>query len=127
MKLKLLIHAHDSFKGESQVGVSITDPKSHASLARAFLATYCDDADLLAMVQYHDEPFALYRQFETKGKYNSGRFQAMLDAIHDWNLFLAFNIIAGCTPGKSRDPLHWLFNQVRGEVESAFSAADIVP
>jgi hypothetical protein len=78
LKLKLLIHAHDSFKGESQVGVSITDPKSHASLARAFLATYCDDADLLAMVQYHDEPFALYRQFETKGKYNSGRFQAML-------------------------------------------------
>ena len=38
----------------------ITDPKSHASLARGFLATHCDDADLLAMLQYHDEPFALY-------------------------------------------------------------------
>ena len=65
-KLKLLIHTHDSFKGQAQPGVPITDPKSHASLARAFLATHCDDADLLAMVQYHDEPFALYRQFETK-------------------------------------------------------------
>jgi hypothetical protein len=63
-KLKLLIHTHDSFKAESQLGVPILNPKSHASLARAFLATHCDDADLLAMVQFHDEPFALYRQFE---------------------------------------------------------------
>ena len=36
-KLKLLIHTHDSFKAESKAGVAITDPKSHASLARAFL------------------------------------------------------------------------------------------
>src|SRR5687767_2506628 len=63
-KLKLLIHTHDSFKAESKTGTAITDPQSHASLARAFLETYCDDADLLAMVQYHDEPFALFRQSE---------------------------------------------------------------
>jgi len=126
-KLKLLIHTHDSFKGESQVGVPISDPRSHASIARAFLATHCDDADLLAMVQYHDEPFALYRQFETKGKHNQDRFEAMLSAIRDWNLFLAFNIIDGCTPGKSREPLRWLFRQVDGQVESVFSEADIIP
>jgi hypothetical protein len=126
-KLKLLIHTHDSFKGESQPGVPITDPKSHASLARTFLASHCDDADLLAMVQYHDEPFALYRQFESKGKYNQDRFNALLNAIHDWNLFLAFNIIDGCTGGKSREPLHWLFREVAGKVDSQFSAADIIP
>jgi hypothetical protein len=125
-KLKLLIHTHDSFKGESQPGVPITDPKSHASLARAFLATHCDDADLLAMVQYHDEPFALYRQFESKGKYNQDRFSALLKAIRDWNLFLAFNIIDGCTAGKSRDPLNWLFREVAGKVDSTFTAADII-
>src|SRR6516162_3042311 len=77
-KLKLLIHVHDSFKTQAQPGVSIADPKSHASLARAFLATHCNDADLLAMVQYHDEPFALYRQVESKGSYNWERFNAML-------------------------------------------------
>jgi hypothetical protein len=125
-KLKLLIHTHDSFKGEAQPGVPITDPKSHASLARAFLATHCDDADLLAMVQYHDEPFALYRQFESKGKYNQDRFSALLKAIHDWNLFLAFNIIDGCTAGKSREPLHWLFREVAGKVESQITEEDII-
>src|SRR5579862_6674814 len=46
-KLKLLIHTHDSFKGEAKIGVSILDPNSHASLARSFLATHCDDSDLL--------------------------------------------------------------------------------
>jgi len=125
-KLKLLIHTHDTFKAESERGVAITHPQSHASLARAFLATHCPDPDLLAMVQYHDEPFALYRQFESKGTWNQDRFQALLKGIRDWNLFLAFLIIDGCTPGKSREPLHWFFGQVADQVESRFAASDII-
>jgi hypothetical protein len=125
-KLKLLIHTHDSFKGESKQGVAINDPASHASIARAFLAAHCDDDDLQAMTQYHDEPFALYRQVESKGKYNQERFNALLKAIKDWNLFLAFNIIDGCTAGKSREPLRWLFREVAGKVGSKFTEADII-
>src|SRR5688572_18751748 len=125
-KLKLLIHTHDTFKAEAEPGVPITDPRSHASLARAFLATHCDDPDLLAMVQYHDEPFALYRQFASKGKFNQDRFNSLLQSIRDWNLFLAFNIIDGCTAGKSREPLEWLFREVAGKVESKFTQADII-
>lgn len=126
-KLKLLVHTHDSFKAESQPGVAITDPKSHASLAREFLARYCDDSDLLAMVQYHDEPFALWRQAESKkGKYNQERFNSLLQSIKDWNLFLAFNIIDGCTEGKSREPLKWLFREVGDRVQSSFTAGDIL-
>lgn len=126
-KLKLLIHTHDTFKADAKQGVAITDPHSHASLARAFLASHCDDPDLLAMVQFHDEPFALFRQLEFKGKYNQDRLNALLAAICDWNLFLAFNIIDGCTAGKSREPLHWLFREVESKVESNFTAADIIP
>jgi hypothetical protein len=125
-RLKLLIHTHDSFKPESAQGVRITDPRSHASLARAFLAAHCDDADLAAMVQFHDEPFALYRQVRHLGQYDDDRFNALLNAIRDWNLFLAFNIIDGCTAGKSREPLHWLFREVAGRVDSRFTAADII-
>jgi len=79
------------------------------------------------MVQYHDEPFALYRQVETKGKYNQDRFEALLQAVRDWNLFLAFNIIDGCTGSKSRDPLYWLFREVSGRFDSRFTADDIIP
>ena len=124
-KLKLLIHTHDTFKPEAERGASISDPASHASLARAFLASYCSDPDLLAMVQYHDEPFALWRQFQAKGRCNQERFAALLSSIKDWNLFLAFCIIDGCTEGKSRAPLAWFLGQVSGKVQSCFSTADI--
>lgn len=125
-KLKLLIHTHDSFKADAKKEVAISDPNSHASLARSFLAEFCDDADLLAMVQYHDEPYALWRQVQSKGSCNPVRMQALLAAIKDWNLFLAFNIIDACTKGKSRDAIKWLFAEVGDKVESCFTAADII-
>ncbi len=81
---------------------------------------------MLAMVQYHDEPFALWRQVASKGKCNQERLTALLTSICDWNLFLAFNIVDGCTEGKGREPLRWLFEQVEGKVASSFTAADIL-
>jgi len=125
-KLKILIHTHDSFKREAREGAPITDPESHASLARAFLASLCDDPDLRAMVQYHDEPFALWRQFSAKGKFSEQRLARLLTEIRDWDVFLAFNIIDSCTEGKSREPLAWLFRQVGGKVQSRFTQADIL-
>lgn len=124
-KLRLLIHVHDTFKAEAKSGVPILDPRSHASLARAFLAEFCDDTDLLAMVQFHDEPFALWQQVRNKGAYNPDRLAALIAAIQDWNLFLAFLIIDGCTAGKGRDKLHWFFGEVAGKVAAEISAGDI--
>src|SRR5215475_6407114 len=49
-RLRVLVHCHDIFKGEAEHGVPIAAPRSHASLARAFLAGFSDDADLLATV-----------------------------------------------------------------------------
>jgi hypothetical protein len=125
-RLKVLIHTHDTFKSEAQPGVPITAPNSHASLARAFLAEFCDDADLLATVQYHDEPFALWRRYASKGKVNAARLSTLLTTIQDWNLFLAFCIIDGCTDGKEREPSRWLFRQLGGKVETRLTEADIL-
>ena len=125
-RLKILIHTHDTFKGEALPGVAITDPRSHASLARAFLAEYCQETDLLAMVQYHDEPYALWRQLQFKGQFSQERLEILVSTIKDWNLFLAFNIVDGCTKGKGREPLRWLFQQATGKVSAAFTEADIL-
>jgi hypothetical protein len=125
-RLRVLIHTHDTFKADAQPGVPIAARSSHASLARAFLAGFCDDADMLAMVQYHDAPYAIWRQVASMGKFNQERLIALLADIRDWNLFLAFNIIDGCTEGKGREPLRWLFEQVAGKVETQFTAADIL-
>ena len=125
-RLKVLVHTHDTFKAEAQPGAPIAAPDSHASLARTFLAEFCDDADMLAMVQYHDEPFALWRQFKLKGRLNEERLATLLSSIRDWNLFLAFSIVDGCTQGKQRDSLQWLFRLVGERVESTFTEADIL-
>lgn len=118
-KLKILIHTHDSFKAEASKGVPITDPQSHASLARKFLAKHCDDPVLLDIVQYHDEPYALWNQVRSKGSYNKERM-AKLKCLgqypHNcdkqiWDLFVVFNIIDGCTEGKSREPLLWFMTE----------------
>jgi hypothetical protein len=125
-RLKILVHVHDTFKADAKAGARITAPNSHASLARAFLAEFCDDTDLLAMVQYHDEPYALWRQYAGNGSFNEQRWSALLANIQDWNLFLAFCIVDGCTAGKGREPLYWLFQQVEGGVESQFTERDIL-
>ena len=124
-RLKVLIHIHDTFKAEATRSIPITAPRSHASLARAFLSEFCDDAEMQATVQFHDEPFALWRQFVANGKPNPERMTALLASIRDWDLFLAFLIVDGCTEGKSREPLRWFFQQVAGRVQSQFTEADI--
>jgi hypothetical protein len=123
-KLKLLVHTHDAFKAEAKLGVNIIDPRSHASLARKFLAQHCSDADLLAIVQYHDEPYALWRQWQEKGSPNRGRLEALFKNIKDWNLFLTFLIIDGCTDGKSREPLVWFLDEAEKQVAYDASIRD---
>jgi len=125
-KLKILIHTHDTFKGEARANVAITDPQSHASLARRFLGQYCQDRDLLNMVQHHDEGHALWRQFREKGSYNQERFHRLLSSIQDWNLFLWFCIIDGCTAGKETEPLRWFIDEVNRHIHTDVTADSIL-
>jgi len=120
-KLKVLIHAHDTFKADSKRGVPIAHPSSHASLAREFLAELCNDNDALNMVQFHDEPYGLWKKYERSGL-DEQRLKRLLETISDWDLFLAFLIIDGCTEGKSREPLIWFFGVIHGRVNSTVTA-----
>jgi hypothetical protein len=124
-KLKLLIHAHDTFKPDALAGAPIAHPQSHASLARAFLAEFCSDSDLLAMVQWHDEPYALWMQQRHKGAFSQRRLESLLSAIGDWELFAAFLLIDNVTEGKDPQPLEWFFELVKGRVKTRFSPADL--
>jgi hypothetical protein len=124
-KLKILIHTHDSFKAEALKGVPITDPRSHASLARRFLQKHCGDATLLNIVQFHDEPFALYKQHRHKNGYNQERLASLYE-VGDWDLFMVFHIIDSCTAGKDRAPLLWFFQETMGKKQCKWTAVDIL-
>ncbi|MDA7980922.1 MAG: hypothetical protein MPJ50_19380, partial [Pirellulales bacterium] len=77
--------------------------------------------DLIAMVQNHDVPYALWRKsLSSTVPPNDSRWQSLLDAISDWRLFVAFLIVDNCTVGKSRQPLLWflpLAAEQRPEIE----------
>lgn len=124
-KLRVLIHVHDTFKAEAAEGVPIADPHSHASLARSFLAEFCDDEEMLTIVQYHDEPYALWLQSRSKRGLNLQRFETLMLNITDWTLFLAFNIVDGCTSGKSGEPVRWLFERVWDRIDSRVTIDDL--
>lgn len=116
--LRILIHVHDTFKYWAKRDSAILDPNSHASLARAFLAEFTHDEDLLNMVQYHDENFALWKQFETKGRYNKKRFEKLIVLIPDMTLFLFFTILDGYTPSKEHERIRWFVDEVNKYVNT---------
>jgi hypothetical protein len=126
-RLRVLIHVHDTFKAEAPEGIPINAPNSHASLARKFVAEFTDDVELLNIVQYHDEPFALFQR-KTRGRgLDRERLKRLLSTIHEWDLYVAFLIIDGGTAGKSGEQLHWFFRELkRNKVQTHWTSADII-
>ena len=112
-KLKFLIHIHDTFKADAIPDSPILSSNSHASLAREFASEFVDDPDLLNMIQFHDENYALWKQFAATGSYDTQRFESLLNVVRDWDLFLMFTIIDGCTEGKDPEKTRWFINEVR--------------
>jgi len=124
--LRLMIHVHDTLKPDAKSGVPILDPGSHASLAREFLARYCDEEDLLQMIQYHDEPYALYLQYKKRGECDNARWEGLLNRIRNWDLFVAFLIIDNCTRGKKPAPVEWSLLKIGESKSLRWNVGDII-
>jgi hypothetical protein len=112
-KLMFLIHVHDSFKAEAQDNTPTLHPYNHATLAKEYAREFTDDTDLLNIIQYHDENYELWKEYSQTNQYSSDRFQNLLEVIKNWDLFLMFIIIDGCTKGKDYSKLAWFINEVK--------------
>jgi len=112
-KLKFLIHVHDTFKADAVSGVQAIDPQSHESLARVFASEFTNDDDMLNIIQFHDENYALWKQFRSSGQYDVQHLQFLLNKIQDWDLYLTFTIIDGYTKGKDIEKLPWFIGEVK--------------
>lgn len=118
-RVRLLVHVHDTFKPDGKPGVAIEDPRSHASLARAFLAEFADDEGLLAMVQWHDVPYAIWRKFHHSGRLDENRLTRLVAAIDDWATFAPFLVVDNRTEGKRSEPLDWFLDLLANRDEYA--------
>lgn len=124
-KLRLLIHVHDTFKPEAEEGAPIGSPRAHGTLAAGFLSEFIDDADLVVMTRLHDEPYALWRGLQSRGKVNQQRLQDLIAAIGDWDTFLAFQLIDNLTEGKSADATEWFIDTTSALVRHRLRVEDV--
>lgn len=126
-KLKFMIHIHDSFKAEAEQHSPTLHPRNHATLAKEYASQYTDDTDLLNIIQYHDENYKLWKEYIQTGQYNEENFQNLLAAIKNWDLFLLFSIIDGCTKGKEYSKLSWFINEVKKYRETTVDSSWVLP
>lgn len=126
-KLKFLIHVHDAFKAEAETHGSPHDPKNHAFIARQYASRFTENEDLLNMIQFHDENYKLWREYRQTGRYDGERFQRLLETIQDWDLFLLFIIIDGCTAGKEYAKLSWFIGELKKHKATRVEASWVLP
>ncbi len=126
-RLKFMIHVHDSFKAEAERYYPTLHPRNHASLAKEYASQYTDDTDLLNMIQYHDENYKLWKEYSQTGHYDEENFKNMLAVIKNWDLFLLFTIIDGCTKGKDYSKLGWFINEVKKYRETTVDSSWVLP
>lgn len=107
--IMLMVNIHDTLKMHAIPGSSIESKFGHSSLAKDFASEYFEDEDILNMIKYHDEPFALHRKIrKNNSKENRSRVDRLFENIQNWKLFVMFIVSIGCIPGSSRQPIGWL-------------------
>jgi hypothetical protein len=112
-ELRLLALIHDSLKYRVRDVLPKRGENHHALRARRFAEGYVDDERLLAVLEQHDRPYALWRRMRRTGAPDDDRFDAMLERVPDLSLFLRFVELDGSTEGKNPEPLRWLREQLR--------------
>ena len=112
-ELRVLALVHDSFKNQVQEWRPKTGGNHHAARARRFFERFSDDERLLATIELHDRPYALWRKMRRKGHLDERAFEEMLVQIPDHDLFLTFIELDGSTEGKKPAPVDWFREELR--------------
>jgi hypothetical protein len=111
-ELRLLALLHDALKYRVQPWKPKTGENHHAARARRFAERYTDDERLLAAIEHHDRPYAIWRRVKRTGKPQDEAVDEMLARIPDPELFLGFVELDGSTEGKNPEPIRWLKDEL---------------
>ena len=111
--LRLIALVHDAFKGQVQYTRSRTGDNHHAMRARRFAERYTADERLLATIELHDAPYAIWKRLRRKGGRGNHALTRLLARIPDRDLFMRFVELDASTEGKDSEPVKWF----RGELD----------
>jgi hypothetical protein len=105
--LRFIALVHDSFKYRVHEWLPKSGENHHATRARRFAERFTADERLLAIIEDHDGPYAIWRKMKRRGKLDEERLGGMLDRVPDAGLFLLFIELDGSTEGKNPEPIRW--------------------
>ena len=111
-ELRLLALVHDALKFRVRGRLPKTGENHHAMRARRFAERFTDDERLLATIELHDRPYAIWRR-RRRGGSIEGAVDRMLERIPDIDLFVRFLELDGSTEGKNPEPMEWLKDELR--------------
>lgn len=111
-ELRFISLVHDSLKWRVLPWLPKRGANHHAARARRFAEGYTDDERLLATIELHDAPYAVWRQLMRTGEFDGDAFDGMLDRVPDLGLFLRFAELDAATEGKDDEPVEWLREQL---------------
>ena len=112
-ELRILVLVHDSLKFAVKTRRRRAGENHHAMRARRFAESLTDDERLLATLELHDRPYAIWRRLQRTGRSDAKRFDDMLLRIPDVALFARFVELDGSTEGKNDEPVRWFKDELR--------------
>ena len=112
-QLRFLSLVHDAMKFRVRGWMPKTGENHHAMRARRLAERYTDDERLLATIELHDRPYALWRRRSSDGSVDDRAVDRMLERVPDYDLFARFVELDGSTEGKQPEPIAWLEAELR--------------
>ena len=111
-ELRFIALVHDTLKSKVQSWRPRTGENHHATRARRFAERYTDDERILATIELHDRPYAIWRRMKRTGKPQDAAMHDMLARVPDPELFTRFVELDGSTEGKNPEPIAWLRDEL---------------
>jgi len=111
--LRFVALVHDGFKYRVREWLPKTGANHHAARARRFAERFTGDERLLATIEQHDRPYALWRKMQRRGKLDEDRFDEMMRRVPDPELFVLFIELDGSSEGKNPEPIRWFRDELR--------------
>lgn len=123
--LRFMALVHDAFKYQVRDRLPRAGENHHAMRARRFAERFTDDERLLASIQFHDRPYALWRKMRKRGRLDERGFRRMMRQIDDPELFMRFIELDGSTEGKRPEPIDWFRDELtrRGLIAGAAASS----
>ena len=112
-ELRFITLLHDSQKNRVKSWLPARGENHHAMRARRLAERYTQDERVLATIELHDKPYALWKKMRRKGRLDENAFEDMLARVPDRELFLRFVELDGSTEGKDPEPIRWLHEELR--------------